>query len=143
MDVTQPIIKGTKRQCPKCQSKFYDMAAVEIHCPRCDYVFPIHLTPRETPLDKPVPRRMKRAAAEERIEGMGDVVELEELDDDYADIGHLEEVEDHHEYPDTDINGDDAEDDMFIDEIGEDDIHIVDDPDMDELDYDEAATPPQ
>lgn len=140
---------GSKRHCPKCQSKFFDMGALEVCCPKCDYVFPIHLTPREKPLAKPLksskPVRYRVDAAslsddDEAIDGLGDVIELEELDDDiYDDVDHLEEVEDHHEAPEVDINSDDADDEMFIDEIGKDDLHIIDDLDEDDLFEDREA----
>ena len=131
---------GTKRHCPECQGKFYDMGALEVRCPKCEFVFPIHLTSREEPLAQPkvaAKPKTKKAVPKDKdtIEEMGEVVELDDLDDlddFYDDVGHLEEVEDHHEDPENDINSDDADDDMFIDEIGDDDVHIVDDLDNDD-----------
>ncbi len=30
-----PVSLGTKRQCPKCSTKFYDFNKEEIECPKC------------------------------------------------------------------------------------------------------------
>ncbi|MBY0371537.1 TIGR02300 family protein [bacterium] len=30
-----PVTLGTKRTCPKCASKFYDLAKASIQCPKC------------------------------------------------------------------------------------------------------------
>ena len=30
---------GTKRQCPSCASRFYDLTKRPIECPKCDYSF--------------------------------------------------------------------------------------------------------
>lgn len=133
---------GTKRQCPDCSAKFYDMGALEVACPKCAYAFPIHLTSREEPLARavvaaPLPAKAKHykiaSKDDDAIEGLGAVVELEEFDDEFDDIDHLEEVEDHHEDPEVDVNGDDADDEMFIDDIADGDVHLIDEPD--EEDY--------
>lgn len=39
-EAAAPVNLGTKRHCPKCNTKFYDFAKAEIVCPKC-----------ETPLD--------------------------------------------------------------------------------------------
>lgn len=128
---------GTRRHCPECQSKFFDMGALEVKCPKCSFVFPIRLTSREVPLSvpalaaAPMSKKAKHyrldKADDEAIEGLGAVIELEELDDDlYPDLDHLEEVESHQEIPEVDVNGDDADDEMFIDEIADGDVHLID-----------------
>jgi uncharacterized protein (TIGR02300 family) len=132
---------GTKRQCPDCSAKFYDMGALKVACPKCAYAFPIHLTSREEPLADVVAaplaakaKHYKVASQEDdAIEGLGAVVELEEFDDDeFDDVDHLEEVEDHLEAPEVDVNGDDADDEMFIDDIADGDVHLIDEPDGDD-----------
>lgn len=128
---------GTKRICPHCATKFYDFAALEVKCPKCGHAFPKAKASKTVvkPVIVSAPPKKKKAPPREEeqdFEGMSAVVELEELDDfDDADIDHLEEVEDHLENPEVDVNSDDAEDDMFIDEIAEDDLHLVDEPDYD------------
>lgn len=130
---------GCKRHCPKCSAKFFDMNALQVRCPKCSYAFPLHLTSREKPLAPaktlatPVKSKTKRSLATGQdeakvINDLGALIELEELDDDaYPDVDHLEEVTDHHEAAELDINGDDADDEMFIDEISDGDTHIIDD----------------
>lgn len=134
---------GNKRQCPECQAKFYDLKAESVSCPKCKYDFP---SIQEVP--KPVAVATNSVACKkpevdaeddsmeadsmEELEGMETVAELEELEEFDGDVEHLREVEDHHEDPDVDINSDDAEDEMFIDELSDNGMHIVDDLDEDD-----------
>lgn len=50
---------GTKRQCPKCSSKFYDFSKPEIFCPKCGHEIDLSkLIPVQPPAPpKPPPRK--------------------------------------------------------------------------------------
>lgn len=138
---------GTKRICPQCGAKFYDLGAAEVTCPKCAFIFPdVSVKAKSAPAvdePKPEPKRNGHTIPEDdedgEMEGMGKVVELEELDDfDDEDIDHLEEVEDHHEDPEVDVNSDDADDEMFIDDLAENGLYIIDDLDEGEFEEREA-----
>lgn len=131
---------GTKRHCPECATRFYDLGALEVRCPKCAHPFEMVRQAVAAPAvsvaaplaEKPLLcRKTEQDDDEDTLEGMGELVELEDLDDfsDDDDFDHLEEVEEHHEDPEVDVNSDDAEDDMFIDELAEDDPHLIDEPD--------------
>lgn len=125
---------GTKRQCPKCAARFYDLCAERPVCIKCNYKFP---APRATVAalksssmvvaKKPSkPKVMEVPDDLPAIDGMDDVIELEALDDFEEDIEHLEEVEDHSEAVEAGVDGDDADDEMFIDGISDQDPKLVD-----------------
>ena len=124
---------GTKRTCPACTAKFYDFGKQELSCPKCSHTWAIAVV-GEIKMDKPIPKPKKPKPVVYDDDGLDDmddfgpVAELEALDDeDYEDVDHLEEVEDHHENPDIRVDSDDAEDEMFIDELEENGFQIVDD----------------
>ena len=128
---------GSKRFCPQCSTKFYDMNAQEIKCPKCDHKFPkpqaVKALSATGHAVSSRPKTKRRRHEEDELENFGEVIELVEMDEDeLEDIIHLKEVEDHTEEPDLDKNSDDGDDGMFIDEIGDDDLHLVDDLDEDE-----------
>jgi len=130
---------GTKRHCPQCQAKFYDLRANPVVCPKCAYTFPDEsASSRKQHMNGKAAIKVKKPVVRveeiEELKGMGEVHELEELDAFDEDVGHLEEVEDHSEESDLDLNSDDADDDMFIDELAASDIHLVDEVEEDSLD---------
>ncbi|WP_417671578.1 TIGR02300 family protein [Roseibium sp.] len=107
---------GTKRLCPSCSAKYYDLNRNPITCPKCGTVFEAVMTSRAA----------KAAKAEEKPQDDDDeddvagpeMVTLEEADaeaeggDDVPDIdGDDVDLED----------DDDGEDDVFIDDEDEDD----------------------
>lgn len=110
---------GQKHQCVKCASKFYDLGASPVTCPKCKKVQPEKGAARKKSVaalpKKPAARKPRR----EEVDGLGAVVELEEIDD-FEDVEHLGEVEEHQEAAAVDPNSDDADDEMFIDEVAAD-----------------------
>jgi uncharacterized protein (TIGR02300 family) len=123
---------GTKRLCPGCGAKYYDLNRDPITCPKCGTIFEAVMTSRAA----------KAAKVEEKPE------DDEEEDDAAApEIVTLEEADAEAEGGDDDvpdIEGDDvelevddsADDDVFIDEDDEDDeavpgirVEVDDDPD--------------
>ena len=125
---------GTKRQCPACGGRFYDLGKADpVVCVKCEHAFEpeILLKPRRgRPDDKP---------AEQAKAAKLDDVEDDELDD--ADTVSLEELDD----PDTDDEEDAAvvadipdleiDDDLDLDEDGDDNtlLETEDDDDIDIL----------
>lgn len=128
---------GTKQHCDECGAKFYDMDRFPVICPKCGYQFPEDDMEIVIEFDMDLDDGDENddldieVEEDEEIEGMsGGVAELENLNDlEDEDMDHLREVEDHHEEPENDVNSDDAEDEMFLDELPENSIHIIDDPD--------------
>ena len=118
---------GTKRACPDCSAKFYDFGVSDpCTCPKCSCAFTPEVkkpepvpAPKPKPKPKPIPIVIADDEDDEALgKEMGGIEALEDFDDEYEDdVDHLEEVEDHHEDPDVDRNGDDAEDEMFLEDL--------------------------
>jgi hypothetical protein len=129
---------GTKRTCPKCGAKFFDFDKDPIVCPKCSHKFKAEAA---TKLSRSKGKAVKAAPAsakkktfgeseEEALlksmalpdEAMEDAPELEELEveeDDGPEITSLEEIEEHQEEEEVDADGDDAEDEMYMNELAE------------------------
>ena len=81
---------GTKRQCPNCGARFYDLNKKPAECPKCETVFEPEVIlkprkPRAAEKAKEVARPAVAAEAE---------TEDEEVDDEDADESEDEDVED-------------------------------------------------
>ena len=128
---------GIKRACPSCAVKFYDFNSETLTCPKCSHSFAIAAPVKRKP--KPVKKKIIRKPKPKKEDGempvgVEDLEDLDELDD-VPDVPHLEEVEEHEE---PGHNEDDAEDDMYIDEIKpENDELLIDSLDEDEEDEEE------
>jgi uncharacterized protein (TIGR02300 family) len=122
---------GTKRLCPNCGAKYYDLNKDPVVCPRCGAEF-------EMPAAKARPQTARPAVAEEEPEAeaeapAAELVSLEEADAEATDSGAVKiELGDDDEV----IEGDDEEDDTFLaddeDEEGDDVSGIIGDVDEDE-----------
>lgn len=129
---------GNKCLCADCGAKFYDMNKSPAACPKCGYIVPVKRAALQASTPKvvaPKPKKPVRVKhiADEALDGMAPVEALEQLDEfDEDDVVHLHEVEDHHESPDVDPNSDDAEDQMFLDELSDGDPLLVDELDEEE-----------
>jgi uncharacterized protein (TIGR02300 family) len=113
---------GTKRVCPNCGTKYYDLNRNPIVCPHCG-----------TNFETGVVRARPQAAAEveddeDEVEAAGEAefVSLEEADDEAADSGAVkvdgdedEEVEDAGDEDDTFLEEEDEDDDNVDDIIGD------------------------
>ena len=83
---------GTKRTCPSCAARFYDLNKNPIVCPKCDEAFVAEqllpskadLPTRAKPVDKPVEEEVKKDEGE--LEKDPVVVSLEDLEDDDSDV---------------------------------------------------------
>lgn len=106
---------GTKRLCPSCGAKYYDLNRDPITCPKCGTIFEAVMTSRTA---KAAKAETKPEDDEDEGTSAGpEIVSLEEADaeaegaDDLPDIGG----------DDVDLEDDDtSDDDVFIDDEDED-----------------------
>jgi uncharacterized protein (TIGR02300 family) len=106
---------GTKRVCPNCGTKYYDLNHDPIVCPKCSTIFEVATTTRRAAPAKPVVARAEEEVAPEPAE----LVTLEEADDEAAESGQVktdgEEAEEG-----------EGEDDTFLEEEEEDEEDVGD-----------------
>jgi uncharacterized protein (TIGR02300 family) len=112
---------GTKRVCPNCGAKYYDLNRNPILCPRCGTRFEVAAAPTRARAATP-----KAVAEEPEVEIEKDPIEtvsLEEADEEAASSGavKVEGVEDE-ESDEADKN----EDDTFLAEEDEEDDSVED-----------------
>lgn len=123
---------GTKQICPDCGAKFYDLNALDVVCPKCDYAFAaadladgdeviaandVASQAKEVALSSPPKSSKKITIEEETDDAPIKSVAMLEADEDYPDVDHFEEVEEHFEASEVDVNSDDADDEMFMEEL--------------------------
>lgn len=125
--MTKPEL-GTKRDCPSCAAKFYDLGKSPAVCPKCKHEFvpdQAVKTKRAKPAEKPkekAPVRPKARVAEDddgnvSLDAMRDEELADDVDDDDLLAGIADDVED----------DDDADDDAFLpdDEDDDDDVSSI------------------
>lgn len=123
---------GTKRLCPNCGAKYYDLNRDPAVCPRCGTEFEVPAAAKARP------QTARPAAAQEEPEAeteapAAEFVSLEEADEEATDSGavKIDLGED-----DEVIEGEEDEDDTFLaedeDEEGDDVSGIIGDVDEDE-----------
>jgi uncharacterized protein (TIGR02300 family) len=107
---------GTKRTCPNCAARFYDLLKDPITCPKCSTSFvAMAILPSKTDFPGAVPPPAPKAREVEQDDDNGDVelVSLEEVEE--AEKGDDETAG----IPDVDLGedanaGDEEEDDTFL-----------------------------
>ncbi|WP_342612912.1 TIGR02300 family protein [Parvibaculum lavamentivorans] len=108
---------GTKRDCPSCGAKFYDLNKNPVVCPKCkhEYVPDSGVkAKRAKPAEKPKEKPIKRAPIEDEDDGN---VSLDAMRDDEL----AADVEDDIDIDDVDVEDDDADDAFLPDDEDEDD----------------------
>lgn len=107
---------GTKRLCPNCGAKYYDLNRSPILCPRCGSPFDPHMVAKARPA----------AAAEEDEEEREDEDDLA-LNPEFVPLEETEDTDgdDVPEIEDAEIE-DDGEDDTFLEEDEEGDGDVSD-----------------
>jgi uncharacterized protein (TIGR02300 family) len=117
---------GTKRICPNCGTKYYDLNRDPIVCPRCGTYF--EATTRARPA---APVEDDEEDIEVDTDAKAEFVPLEEADQEEADTGAVVVEGD-----DEEVEGDDDADDTFLepdeDEEGDDVTTIIGDVDDEE-----------
>jgi len=124
---------GTKRHCPNCGAKYYDLNKVPAICPKCGTPFEVTSTAKTRPAE--AVEEPKEATVEEEAEAAGtEVISLEEADAEATGgSGGKESEDDDEEGEDLEVSDDDG-DDTFLEEDDEDDdvTDIVGDVDDDD-----------
>lgn len=140
---------GTKRNCPKCSSKFYDLKKHPAHCPICGHDFD-----PEAPVKKRGKRKTTKVSAEDaksqvlaasaskkrKESSDDDDIELPEFEDlgimeDMDDLDDMEEVEGLKGKASGNSDEDEDEDlDLDDDMLDEDEEIDLDDEDFDDED---------
>ena len=108
---------GTKRTCPSCGARFYDLNKDPITCPKCAQAFvaePLLPSKADGPVAKPkaAPKPAPRVEDEDELEDNDTLVSLDDLDED-TDDGDDETAG----IEDVDLGDDDGDDeDVFLEE---------------------------
>ncbi len=125
---------GTKRLCPNCGAKYYDLNKDPIVCPRCGTAFEVSTPPKARPQTASAEPKKEEPKEEAEAEApAAEFVSLEEADEETADSGAVEiDLGDDEE----EIEDDSDDDDTFLaddeDEDGDDVTDIIGDVDEDE-----------
>lgn len=107
---------GTKRMCPSCGTKYYDLNRDPIVCSKCGTIFAIAAQQR-APERAVAPPAAKQPVVESVVEREENVVSLEEAEEDVAgDLDPAVEDEEAADVPDTEGDEDieSTEDDTFL-----------------------------
>lgn len=123
-DLSKPEL-GTKRDCPSCGAKFYDLTKSPAVCPKCKHEFvPDQGTkakrakPVEKPKEKAPVRPSKRTEDDDDGDISLDAMRDEELADDDSDDDLLVGI------ADVDDDDDDSDDDAFLPDDDDDDDDV-------------------
>ena len=105
---------GTKRVCPSCGTKYYDLGRSPIICPNCGTIFVIVVAPvRAERKPEPAPKPVVEPVAE--VEREADVVSLEEAEGGAEpDVGPDTDEEETADIPDADIEVEVEEEDDTV-----------------------------
>ncbi len=117
---------GTKRICPSCASRFYDLNKDPITCPSCGETFVVEpILPSK--MDQPAPSKPEADETKpEKDSDDAEVVSLEDVDKDDEDDEDEDEaaaIKDVDLGDDIEID-DDADDDAFLEDDEEDDAPV-------------------
>lgn len=116
--MTKPEL-GTKRECPSCGAKFYDLNKKPVICPKCSYELPAAVGQKTRPAkaaagkpSKPAKAEVKEEERKAPLEALGEDKAAAETDDDLDEellkIGGDEF--------DEDVEDDDVDDDAFLED---------------------------
>ncbi|WP_181707970.1 TIGR02300 family protein [Chthonobacter rhizosphaerae] len=108
---------GTKRLCPSCGAKYYDLNRSPILCPRCGAPFDPHLIAKARP-SAAVADEDAEDEEEDIVEAGPEFVSLEDAED--ADGDDVPDIED------AEIEDDAEVDDTFLEEDEEDEGDVSD-----------------
>ena len=108
---------GTKRTCPNCAARFYDLLKEPITCPKCDTSFIAQsILPSKSDYPGVIPQAPKPRVVEETDDAeSGDVelISLEDVEEDGKDDDETAGIEDVDLGEDAET-ADDTEDDTFL-----------------------------
>jgi uncharacterized protein (TIGR02300 family) len=121
---------GTKRLCPNCGARYYDLNKDPPVCPKCGTVFVVTTPKSRPPEPKPVPKEEEPVVVQP--DPVAETISLEEADEELA--GAKNAKGDGEEDEDIEVEGDD-DDDAFLEEDedeGDDVTGIIGDVDEEE-----------
>jgi uncharacterized protein (TIGR02300 family) len=120
VQVVKPEL-GTKRSCPSCQTRFYDLGRDPIVCPKCGVSFvPEQLLPSKADQAVTKPRVVAEPEVELKPEAeIVDVKAVEGADDSDDETAGVEGVE-------LDEDTELADDDTFLEEVEDDEEEVTD-----------------
>lgn len=122
---------GTKRLCPNCGTRYYDLNRDPILCPKCGTQFDVHTSARARPATARETEDIDTEEEEAEVEAE-EFVTLEEADDEVVGGPETPEVEDE-DIEVEDIDEDDEDTFLEDDEEGDDGLSdIIGDVDEDE-----------
>ena len=111
---------GTKRLCPNCGTKYYDLDRSPIVCPRCGTLFETtNARARPQPAAKIVEEKQEEVVVAETAE----IVSLEEADEETADSGKVIVETEGDEEEEVEVT---VADDPFLEQQDEDDEDVGD-----------------
>jgi uncharacterized protein (TIGR02300 family) len=117
---------GTKRTCPSCATRFYDLNKDPIVCPSCDESFIVDpILPSKT--DSPAPAKpVEEEKAAEKDDDKVEIISLDDaedtdVDDDDDEAAAIKDVD---LGTDVEIN-DDSDDDTFLEDDEDDDAPVT------------------
>jgi uncharacterized protein (TIGR02300 family) len=109
---------GTKRLCPNCGTKYYDLNREPIVCPNCGTVFVVAAVPTRAAERKPEPAP-KAPVEPVEVEREENVISLEEVDEGEPDVVPEEADEEAVDLPveeEIEVEADDTVPDPFLEE---------------------------
>jgi uncharacterized protein (TIGR02300 family) len=133
---------GTKRVCPACGTKYYDLMRTPITCPNCGTIYELTARERASPVRAVAAVRKEEDVEDEELETEADVVSLEEVESEDADLADDDEGSSDTVIPDEEVleveddvetdddtflaeeeeGGDDVADLLDVDQEGEDEV---------------------
>ncbi len=115
---------GTKRTCPSCAARFYDLLKDPIVCPKCGVSFVVAtLLPSKAELPQVQPKAVKKVDVETEEPADVELVSLEDVEEPDTD-DETAGIEDVDLGEDSDVEGGD-EDDTFLVEEEEDGDNVT------------------
>lgn len=122
---------GTKRGCPNCAARFYDLLKDPIECPKCGYTFVAEtLLPSKMEQQSPVAPAKAAATSDAADDDDDDLAEVDIVSLDDVDEG-AEDTDDDEVVGIEDVEVDDAtlkskgDDDTFLEEDEDDDTDVT------------------
>ena len=95
-NVAKPEL-GTKRMCPSCGTKYYDLNRSPITCPNCGTIFEVAAREKAAPERAIGPGAEEDVEKDEEIERDADVISLEAVEDEDGDVTGSPEVDEEDE----------------------------------------------
>ncbi|WP_069440635.1 TIGR02300 family protein [Methyloceanibacter superfactus] len=118
--------RGTKRVCPSCGARFYDLGRSPITCPVCEAVYQVTPPSSSRRAERAAPAEVKKAVVAEAdppATGDADVISLDEAAE--AEEAAVDDEEIVLDDDDDDIPAGDDDDDTFLEEEEDEDADVT------------------